>query len=31
VKVLDKKDIWIEIEWGKDKAFIRERNVWMVN
>jgi tetratricopeptide (TPR) repeat protein len=31
VKVLDRKDIWIEIEWGKDKAFIRERNVWMVN
>jgi tetratricopeptide (TPR) repeat protein len=31
VKVLDKKDIWIEIEWEKEHAFIREQNVWMVN
>lgn len=31
VKVLDKKDIWIEIEWEKEHAFIREQNVWMIN
>ncbi len=27
VKVLDKKDVWVEIEWQGDKAFIRENNI----
>lgn len=31
LEVLDKKDIWLEVKWDQQKAFIREQNVWLTN
>ena len=27
VKVIDKKDVWVEIEWEGNIAYIRENNI----
>jgi hypothetical protein len=31
LEVLDKKDIWLEVKWDQQRAFIREQNVWLTN
>ncbi len=30
INVLDKKDVWLEIEWGGEKGFVREGNISLV-
>ena len=30
VKVIRQRDIWLEVEWDQQRAFVREQNVWPV-